>query len=129
MSLDYWPILGYGIRVTPDMLDRQKVADVFGFECQDDEEMSRDLASILNEMALISNDYPLNWISTGQMYDEEIYYLYCPAMLPWEMLDGWRSLTQERVQEAIRTALARVAAVHLDLSSLKFEEIADVGCG
>jgi hypothetical protein len=123
VSMEYWPILGYGVQLTPDMINPHKAARFMGTD---------DYAfhELLQKLCGLAEGAPLAWASTGEMWDEEYYYLYCPAVVPWGALkEPWRNATPEAVREAILKALGRVLRDDIDVSTLAVDEISDVGCG
>lgn len=122
MSIDYWPICGYGVAVTPGMLDPAKVRRTLGIDI--DEGIWAVLERACRELGAPAM---LLYSATQEMYAEDIGYLYCPRLLPWDVTQGpWRDLTREQVEEAIRRILGPLLK---DNAELFFEEIDEVGCG
>lgn len=129
MSLDYWNIFGYGVEVREEMFDPEKVAKVLGPEWEDGE---IDMADLLEALCWLpqAERAALSWASTGDMYDNRVWYLYCPAVLPWEARkEPWRNVTPESVRETILGLLKPVLRDGFNLDGLEFDEISDVGCG
>jgi hypothetical protein len=122
MSLEYWPIVGYGVRVTEDMLDPERVKDLLGVDISDG------LWVVLEQICTLSvADRILSWSITNEMYDEDYGYLYCPFLPPWEANTvPWCNVTPEQVEKAIRAALGPVLRSGVQL---EFKEINKVGCG
>lgn len=127
MSLDYWPIVGYGVEVSFDMLDEEKIRRVFALEFDPDYPPSRDDMSDL--LYMVCRPFPgLTYAGTGEMWDKPVWYVYCPVLFPWEARqEPWKSMSRERAEQIISSALAPI--LRIDQSSLQFTEIFDVGCG
>lgn len=126
MSMEYWPIMGYGVEIRLDMLDPTKIESVLGIV--NDGEDDIDLADVLDKICSMPGPWRLVWGCTAEMYDDPIWYLYCPSLLPWSS-ETWRNLSRESVEQAIRALLAPILRENFDPKKLEFKEIADVGCG
>jgi hypothetical protein len=122
MSLEYWPILGYGVEVTEEMLDPEKVNKILGIDKDD-----LCLWDVLEKICSLPKAQDiLTWSTTGEMYAYDVGYVYCPSVLPWEAVkEPWCNITKEQVEESIRTVLAPLLR---NGEELEFEEIAEVGC-
>lgn len=122
MSLEYWPIVGYGVRVTEGMLDPKRVKDLLGVEISDG------LWAVLEQICTLSvADRILSWSTTSDMYDKDYGYLYCPFLPPWEAnAVPWCDVTPEQVEKAIRAALGPFLRNGVQL---EVQEINEVGCG
>ena len=125
MSLEYWPIVGYGIMVSDDMVDFEKAVRLmkaYGIE-PDPEPSLEDGLQFLTEL---SEDVPIYWESTCDMYDECFYYLYVPAVLPWEV-SSWQHITRDRTNAVLKQLVGLILRNGVEAPSSG--EIADVGCG
>lgn len=123
MSMDYWPILGYGVCLVEDMIDRSKAASLMGIPEEDVV-----IEELLVHLCELPEGKPLTWASTGEMYDEPVYFLYCPAVLPWAVPGSrWEGISAEQVAEAIRSLLTPVLKEGVQLPQP--EDICEVGCG
>lgn len=123
MGMEYWPIVGYGVRLTPDMVDPGKAARFMGTNDYFFHELLEKLCHLPEGRLLI-------WASTGEMGCEELHYLYCPALVPWKAAEEpWKGATREQVERAIRAVLAPLLRDGLNAADLEFDEIFDVGCG
>lgn len=128
MSMEYWPIMGYGVQVTKDIFDPAKVERILGIVNDGEDDLLLD--DVLEAICSLPEARGLTWACTAEMWYDPIWYLYCPALLPWvARLEAWQGKTQEGVKETIRNLLAPILRDNLDPSELKFGEIADVGCG
>jgi len=123
MSIEYWPIMGYGVAVTEEMLDSEKVSKFLGI-AEDD----ICLWSVLEKICSLPEAHGvLIWSTTNEMYADDIGFIYCPSILPWEAAKRpWCNVTKEQVEQIIRTILVPLLQ---DGVELEFEEIAEVGCG
>ena len=119
MGVEYWPIMGYGAMVTPDMIDPNKAAEFMGTD-------DYDFGDLLNKLCSLPEGDLLIWAGTGEFDYEEVYFLYCPAMVPWEVKGKWKEATPEAVREAITKLLAPLLR---DGVSIKIDEVFAVGCG
>ncbi|MGB9886449.1 MAG: hypothetical protein ACPLRW_05555 [Moorellales bacterium] len=127
MSTDYWPIMGYGVHVVSEMIDAERAARFLGVEEFDPE---FELGDLLDALCRQPEGRWLFWASTGDFDWEQRYYLYCPAMVPWEGRDGrWSDATPEGVREAIVKLLGPLLRPGFGPADLEVGEVFAVGCG
>ncbi|AOQ24659.1 hypothetical protein MTAT_20040 [Moorella thermoacetica] len=111
MSIDYWPIVGFGVEVTEDIIDKAKLKD-------------KNLEDILEEIA--TGD--IYWAPLGEMSDEYSCFLYIPAALPWE--NRHKNLTEDKVKKMILDALRPYLRPGVEKDLLEsIGYISEVGCG
>ncbi|SMB96851.1 hypothetical protein SAMN00808754_1689 [Thermanaeromonas toyohensis ToBE] len=132
MSFDFWPILGYGLVVEPELLDLKKAAHLLrSYDLEPDE------TGIYEFMQILFDDvvpglppgpvHYLMYTSQGEMDDE--VYLYLPPYLPWEVSEEYVRLTPEAVAQAIAGLLEPYLAdgVRKEDIVARVGEIASVG--
>lgn len=134
MSMDYWPILGYGLAVEPDLIDFGKAAELLNKH--DIEPEDRDVYGFVE--VLFKDVVPglppgpahcLIYCSEGEMGDG--VYVYLPPHFPWETKGDYARLTPEAVADAIADLLTPYLAEGVGKEDVKRRvgEIFSVGCG
>lgn len=127
MSIEYWPILGYGVCVSEDIIDYEKVFQLMqehNYQEMDAETpgelIIEDILQFLCDIAPI----PLHWSTTGDCDCNNAAYLYIPAVLPW---DDYPKITKQEADKILVDLVNNI--ILIENYEILPQEIADVGCG
>jgi len=143
MSIDYWPISGFGIKFDLSLFDPEKLLDMMGIKvtAPDGELLTKEeymeklyqigIDAVLEKLVSTPEVEALGigWGNTAEM-DDGCYLMYY-AWMPWEMPDPMKNLTMEQATENIVTVLLpylRDGVTSNDLRKM-VGDICTVGCG
>ncbi|MGB9886450.1 MAG: hypothetical protein ACPLRW_05560 [Moorellales bacterium] len=114
MGMEYWPIIGYGVHVVPEMIDAEKAARFLGVEEFDPE---RDLADLLDAVCAASGGR-LRWEENASFWEDPTYYL---------CTDNCRRAAQEaELEELVARLLGPVLRGGVDPADLEVAPIFSV---
>ncbi|MGB9867939.1 MAG: hypothetical protein ACPLPR_08595 [Bacillota bacterium] len=132
---EYWPIMGYGVAVEPEMIDFRKAAGLLTRRGVDPED--KDLYTLIE--ALFEDVIPqmprgpayyLMYSDEGELAGGDVrIYLYLPPYLPWNLTQEYCCFTPEAVAEAIAGLLGPYLADGLTPEDVRRQvgEISSVG--
>lgn len=124
MAVDFWPIVGYGVRLTEDMIDYDKAVELIRSSGREADPVTISVEDVMTHLADMSEGV-LTWASTCDIYNENYFYLYVPAVLPLET-DLLDNLTPQAVEQMIQSLLSQVVKDGVILPQV--HDIFDVGC-
>ena len=134
MSMDYWGIYGYGLKVSLEIFDPKKISTLW-FEEEDaitqaELENNYDTEDIISEILDKNPNEHLTYVSTG-MSDIQATYLYISAQLPWNITPGYAQLTEETIKDLIIETIRPYVKdiVDLDQERDNIDVISSYGCG
>jgi len=124
MSIEYWPIVGYGLKLdnikifNTDKLLEELVLD-------EDDLSLEDIADFLTSKSKF-----LIWCSTAQMYWDDVIYLYFPCELPWMMKEEVKKLNKEDIKNEIIKVIKPYLKSEIDIEEIReqIDYISDCGC-
>jgi hypothetical protein len=126
MSIEYWPIVIYGLKVDQSILNLRKVAKLIGLENED--EIVKDgvikrncLHDFLDALTWQKGCEYLEWIDSAEM--EDGIYLGLPAGYPWQFNSdvAYKNLTAEKVRADISNLLKPYLKEGVDVKALEKE--------
>ncbi len=132
MSIEYWPIVIYGLEVEQSMFDAYKMAELIGFENDKDgviEDDDINFHEFLDELTYKPGYEYLTWVDSAEM-DGGIYF-GMPAGYPWQFnSDTYKNLTAEKVRIDILSLLKPYLKEGVDVKALEkgIDYYEAVGC-
>lgn len=121
MGMDYWPIMGYGLAIR-----QSEFAGLFDEEKLPINPFEKGFAECLD--TIVGPSSYLYWDFTGEMWEDEIFYIYLPAGMPWEHPPG--EMEPDDVRQEILSVLRPYLKEGVEAEILnRIDEVCDVGCG
>jgi predicted RNase H-like HicB family nuclease len=126
MSMDYWPIAGYGVEIEKGTFDSKKVAALLEEKYTGEDDYEYDFPEFLGKLL---KDTPFVWTTTADMWNDQYWYVMLTAALPGikqRVID-----TIQEVNDMLMDVLRPYLDHEIDEATLRsqIETIQTVGCG